>query len=108
MIPGYVRPRRLDIPLCTIEVGQATSLGMTFHIAELLRQRRRVLGPEKKCCGSPWESLSCVREQSALAYILKNGPRVLRPKSTGRNCPMSGHLLSSPLTPCVLVLRCRF
>jgi DNA-binding winged helix-turn-helix (wHTH) protein len=87
---GLLKAGQFDEALLTVDgaIGQATSLGATFHVAELLRLKAEVLAaaPQKDvaaaldCLG---QSLRFARDQSALAYELRSATTLARLLSEG-------------------------
>jgi DNA-binding winged helix-turn-helix (wHTH) protein len=82
---GLLKAGQFDEALVTVNgaIGQATSLGATFHIAELLRLKAEVLAaaPQKDAAAALdclRQSLRFARDQSALAYELRSATTLAR------------------------------
>jgi DNA-binding winged helix-turn-helix (wHTH) protein len=87
---GLLKAGQFDEALVTVNgaIGQATSLGATFHIAELLRLKAEVLAaaPQKDAAAALdclRQSLRFARDQSALAYELRSATTLARLLSEG-------------------------
>jgi DNA-binding winged helix-turn-helix (wHTH) protein len=82
---GLLKAGQFDEALVTVNgaIGQATSLGATFHMAELLRLKAEVLAaaPQKDAAAALdclRQSLRFARDQSALAYELRSATTLAR------------------------------
>jgi DNA-binding winged helix-turn-helix (wHTH) protein len=82
---GLLKAGQFDEALVTVNgaIGQATSLGATFHVAELLRLKAEVLAaaPQKDAAAALdclRQSLRFARDQSALAYELRSATTLAR------------------------------
>jgi DNA-binding winged helix-turn-helix (wHTH) protein len=82
---GLLKAGQFDEALLTVNgaIGQATSLGATFHVAELLRLKAEVLAaaPQKDAAAALdclRKSLRFARDQSALAYELRSATTLAR------------------------------
>jgi DNA-binding winged helix-turn-helix (wHTH) protein len=87
---GLLKAGQFDEALLTVNgaIGQATSLGATFHIAELLRLKAEVLAaaPQKDVAAALdclRQSLRFARDQSVLAYELRSATTLARLLSEG-------------------------
>ncbi|WGD50327.1 winged helix-turn-helix domain-containing protein [Bradyrhizobium sp. CB1650] len=87
---GLLKAGKFDEALLTVDgaIGQATSLGATFHVAELLRLKAEVLAaaPQKDVAAALdclRQSLRFARDQSALAYELRAATTLARLLSEG-------------------------
>ena len=87
---GLLKAGQFDEALLTVNgaIGQATSLGATFHMAELLRLKAEVLAAAPKmdvvaALDCIRQSLRFARDQSALAYELRSATTLARLLSEG-------------------------
>jgi DNA-binding winged helix-turn-helix (wHTH) protein len=87
---GLLKAGQFDEALVTVNgaIGQATSLGATFHITELLRLKAEVLAaaPQKDVAAALdclRQSLRFARDQSALAHELRSATTLARLLSEG-------------------------
>ena len=82
---GLLKAGQVDEALLTINkaISQATSFGVTFHIAELLRLKAEALAAARQEDGAAAvdclkESLRVAREQSVLVYELRSATTLAR------------------------------